>query len=268
MTGDMRPVASPPPRVRMIAVHTLIDALRKGLRDYLRAPVYGLFFSAVYVLGGLVIAAALAAAGRIWWIFPFAVGFPILAPFAAVGLYEVSRRIEAGEALGWGGVLGVVLRQKDRQTPAMSVVVLFVFLVWLFVAHTIFALFLGLSAMVNVSQDPAGVLLTPDGLQMLALGTVIGAGFAAVLFSVTVVSLPYLLEKEVDFVTAMLTSLEVVVHNPQVMALWAAMIAGLLFVGMLPAFLGLFVVLPVLGHASWHVYRAALQHPGRQHARR
>ena len=213
MTGDMRPVASPPPRVRMIAVHTLIDALRKGLRDYLRAPVYGLFFSAVYVLG-------------------------------------------------------VVLRQKDRQTPAMSVVVLFVFLVWLFVAHTIFALFLGLSAMVNVSQDPAGVLLTPDGLQMLALGTVIGAGFAAVLFSVTVVSLPYLLEKEVDFVTAMLTSLEVVVHNPQVMALWAAMIAGLLFVGMLPAFLGLFVVLPVLGHASWHVYRAALQHPGRQHARR
>ncbi|MDE3080043.1 MAG: DUF2189 domain-containing protein [Paracoccaceae bacterium] len=262
MTQQTLPAASPPPRVQLIAVYTLKTALRKGLSDYLRAPAFGLFFSAVYVLGGLVIYAALAASGRVWWIFPFAVGFPILAPFAAVGLYEVSRRLETGEPLRWGAVLGVVFRQKDRQTPAMSVVVLFIFLVWLFVAHTIFALFLGLSAMVEVSQDPAGILLSPDGMSMLAVGTLVGAVFAAVLFSITVVSLPLLLEKELDFVTAMITSVSAVIHNPQVMALWAAVIAGLLFLGMVPAFLGLFIVLPVLGHASWHVYRAALRHPG------
>lgn len=258
MNDQTLPAASPVPEVQMIAVHSVTDALSQGLRDYLRAPAFGLFFSAVYVAGGLVLDAVLAAAGREWWLIPFAVGFPILGPFAAVGLYEVSRRLEAGTPLDWRGVLGVVLRQKDRQTPAMAVVVLFIFLVWLFVAHTIFALFLGLSAMVNVSADPLGVLLTPDGLAMLAVGTVVGAGFAGVLFAITVVGLPLLLDKELDFVTAMITSVSAVLQSPVPMLLWGVLVAGLLFLGMLPAFLGLFVVLPVLGHATWHIYRAVL----------
>lgn len=257
------PAPSPVPRVQMIAAHTITDALRAGLHDFLAAPAFGLFFSAVYVAGGWVLDFVLAKAGREIWLFPFAVGFPILAPFAAVGLYEVSRRIEAGEPLSWGAVLGVVFRQKDRQIPALAVVILFIFLVWLFVAHTIFALFLGLSAMVNVSSDPLGVLLSSDGLAMLATGTAVGAGFAAVLFSISVVGLPLLLDKELDFVTAMITSVSTVIQNPGPMALWAAAIAGLLFLGMIPFFLGLFVVLPVLGHATWHIYRAALRHPGR-----
>jgi uncharacterized membrane protein len=255
------PAASPLPRVQMIALHTLTDALRFGFRDFRRAPLFGLFFSAVYVAGGFVIYYALARVGREIWLFPLAIGFPILGPFAAVGLYEVSRRLEAGEGLSWRAVLGVVVRQKDRQTPAMATVILFIFLLWLFVAHTIFALFLGLSAMVNVSSEPLGVLMSSDGVAMLAVGTVVGAGFAAVLFSITVVGLPLLLDKEIDFVTAMITSVSAVIQNPAPMAVWAAVIAGLLFLGMLPAFLGLFVVLPVLGHASWHIYRAALRHP-------
>lgn len=261
MTQPYSTSASPVPRVQMIAVHSVTDALRLGLRDFLRAPLFGLFFSAVYVAGGFVIWYVLARSGREIWLFPLAVGFPIIGPFAAVGLYEVSRRLDRGEPLGWGGVLGVVFRQKDRQTPAMAVVVLFIFLVWLFVAHTIFALFLGLSAMVNVSSDPMGVLLTPDGLAMLAVGTAVGAGFAAVLFSITVVALPLLLEKEVDFVTAMIVSVDAVIQNPLPMALWAGTVAALLFVGMVPGFLGLFVVLPVLGHATWHLYRSVLRHP-------
>ncbi len=261
MTEQTLPAASPVPDVRMIAAHTVTDALARGLRDYLRAPLFGLFFSAVYVAGGLVLDAVLAAAGREWWLLPFAVGFPILGPFAAVGLYEVSRRLEAGAPLSWRAVLGVVLRQKDRQIPAIAVVVLFIFLVWLFVAHTIFALFLGLSAMVNVSTDPAAVLLTGDGLTMLAVGTVVGAGFAGVLFAITVVGLPLLLDKELEFFTAMITSVSAVIQNPWPMLLWGLLVAGLLFLGMLPAFLGLFVVLPVLGHATWHLYRAVLASP-------
>lgn len=263
MSHQPMPAASPVPRVQMIAVHTITDALRLGLKDFLRAPLFGLFFSAVYVVGGWVLDYVLAKAGREIWLFPFAVGFPILAPFAAVGLYEVSRRLETGEPISWRGVLGVVLRQKDRQIPALAVVILFIFLVWLFVAHTIFALFLGLSAMVNLSSDPLGVLFSADGAAMLATGTVVGAGFASVLFSITVVGLPLLLEKEIDFVTAMITSVTAVIQNPAPMALWAAVIAGLLFLGMIPLFLGLFVVLPVLGHATWHVYRATLRHPRR-----
>ncbi len=261
-------VPSPTPQVQMIALHTLTDALRFGWRDFRRAPVYGLAFSAVYVLGGWVLDYVLARAGREVLLFPFAVGFPILGPFAATGLYEVSRRLERGERIGWGPVLGVVFRQKDRQLPAIAVVVLFIFLVWLFVAHTIFALFLDLSAMVNLSSDPIGVLTSADGLAMIATGTLVGAGFATVLFSITVVGLPLLVEKEIDFVTAMITSVSAVIQNPGIMALWAALVATLLFLGMIPAFLGLFVVLPVLGHATWHLYRATLRHPRRQSRRR
>ena len=261
MNDQTLTAASPVPEVRMITAHTVTDALKRGVGDYLRAPLFGIFFSAVYVVGGLVLDTILVAAGREWWLIPFAVGFPILGPFAAVGLYEVSRRLGAGERLDWGGVLGVVLRQKDRQIPAMAVVILFLFLVWLFVAHTIFALFLGLSAMVNFSTDPLAVLLTADGVTMLAIGSVVGAGFAGVLFAITVVGLPLLLDKEIDFVTAMITSVSAVIQNPGPMLLWGATIAVLLFVGMLPAFLGLFVVLPVLGHASWHIYRATLGPP-------
>jgi uncharacterized membrane protein len=116
---------------------------------------------------------------------------------------------------------------------------------------------MGLQTMTDVSSSFA-VYLTPNGLMMLAVGTAVGAVFATVLFSITVVSLPLLLDREVDFVTAMIASFQTVQQNPLVMLGWGAMIAGLLFVAMLPGFLGLFVVLPVLGHASWHLYRRAL----------
>ena len=250
--------ASEIPDVRMIAVAEVFTALRAGLSDFLRAPGFGLFFASVYVTGGLVLDLVLAAIGKQWWLIPFAVGFPILAPFAAVGLYEVSRRLEQGLRLDWREVLGVVFRQKDRQIPSISVVILLVFMFWMFVAHVIFLLFMGLSAL-NQVNGSLWFLLTPNGIAMMVVGGGMGAIFAAVLFSITVVGLPLLLDKEVDFVTAMITSVSVVLHNPVPMLVWALLIAGLLFVGMLPLFLGLFIVLPVLGHASWHIYRATLK---------
>jgi uncharacterized membrane protein len=136
------------------------------------------------------------------------------------------------------------------------VVVVF-FLFWNFLAHMIFALFLGLQAMTNISTS-FGVFFTANGLAMLGVGTIVGAIFATVLFSLTVVSLPLLLDKEVDFVTAMISSVALVLQNPVVMLIWGALIAVLLFLGMAAWFLGLFIVLPVLGHATWHLYRRAL----------
>jgi uncharacterized membrane protein len=233
-------------------------SLRAGFRDFLKAPLFGLFFSAFYVAGGLVLWQVAAAAGQEWWLIPFILGFPLLAPFAAIGLYEVSRRIEAGQPLDWGAVLGVVFAQKDRQIPSMAMVVLLLFMFWVFVAHTIFALFMGLQALTHVTSS-FGVLFEGNGPMMLAVGTVIGAGFSGVLFCVTVVGLPLLLEREVDFVSAIIVSFRAVFANLGKMVFWGVLIGVLLAIGMAPMFLGLFLVLPVLGHASWHMYRRLVE---------
>lgn len=246
---------SPLPEIHEVPTTAIAEVLRAGWRDFLRAPAFGLFFSAVYVAGGIVLYLVFAANGKEWWLMPFILGFPLLAPFAAIGLYEVSRRIEAGEPLLWPEVLGVVFAQKDRQLPSMAMVILLMFMFWVFVAHTTFAMFMGMSALTNVTSDPFGVIFSGNGPMMLLVGGTIGAIFALVLFSFTVVGLPLLMEREVDFITAIITSVRAVTGNPVAMLSWGAVIAGCLFVGMLPVFLGLFIALPVLGHASWHMYR-------------
>lgn len=246
------------PEVLVLDLSDLRESLAAGWRDFLRAPLFGLFFAAVFVAGGWLILWAATTKGQIWWTLPASAGFPILGPFIACGFYEISRRLEAGQPLDWGGILGVILRQKDRQIPAMAAVIVVFFLFWNFLAHMIFALFLGTSTMTNVSSSLA-IFLTPEGMIMLAVGTVVGAVFATVLYAVTVVSVPLLLDREVDFVTAMITSVDLVRENPVIMFAWGAFIAAVLFLGMLPWFLGLFVVLPVLGHASWHLYRRAIE---------
>ena len=255
--SDTAVVTAYKPEVLTLGLHDLRASLAAGWRDFIKAPQFGLFFAAVYVAGGWLIVYALTATGQVWWTLPAAAGFPILGPFIACGLYEVSRRLEAGEPLSWGAVLGVIARQKDRQIPSIAAVVVVFFLFWNFLAHMIFALFLGLQAMTNISTS-FDVFLTVNGLMMLGVGSVIGAMFAAVLFALTVVSLPMLLDREVDFVTAMITSVSVVLNNPLVMLVWGVLIAVLLFAGIAAGFIGLFIVLPVLGHASWHLYRRAL----------
>jgi len=245
------------PEVLRVEGSDLRAALAAGWRDFLKVPHYGLFFAAFYVAGGWLVWWSLTAKGQLWWSLAAGAGFPILGPFIACGLYEVSRRLERGAPTPAGDVLGVILRQKDRQIPSMAAVIVVFFLFWNFLAHMIFALFLGNAVMTNVSSSLA-VFATGPGLAMLAVGTGVGAVFAGVLFSLTVVSLPMLLDREVDFVTAMITSFQVVRESPLMMLGWGALIAVLLFLAMLPGFFGLFLVLPVLGHASWHLYRRAI----------
>jgi uncharacterized membrane protein len=250
---------SPPavPEINEVDLSDLRASLSLGWQDFRRAPLLGMVFSAVYVLGGWLIVWAMTAKGQVWWTMPASAGFPILGPFIACGYYEISRRLEAGEPLTAAGVFGVIFRQKDRQIPAMAAVIVVYFLFWNFLSHMIFALFLGNATMTNVSSS-FGVFLTPEGLTMLAFGTAVGAAFATMLFCLTVVSLPMLLDREVDFMTAMLTSFALVRENPRVMLGWGALIAVSLFAAMLPGFLGLFLVLPLFGHASWHLYRRAI----------
>lgn len=247
----------PMPEILLLDWGDLRAALAAGWRDFRAQPLFGMFFSAVYVLGGWLILWAMTTKGQIWWTIIAGAGFPILGPFIACGFYEVSRRIERQETLGWASVLGVIFRQKDRQIPTMAAIIVVFFLFWNFLAHMIFALFLGKATLTNITTS-LEVFLSPEGIAMLAFGTAVGAVFAGVLFALTVVSLPLLLDREVDFITAMIASWTLVMANPGLMLVWGALIAGSLFLGMLPGFLGLFFVLPIFGHASWHLYRRAL----------
>ncbi|MEJ6388379.1 DUF2189 domain-containing protein [Gymnodinialimonas ulvae] len=251
------PVGEGAPDIREMEIGDLRRALHNGWRDFRRKPFFGLFFAAVYVVGGWAIYLLLFQAHLEWLAIPLTFGFPLIGPFLAVGLYEVSRRLEA-EDYDWTArdIFAVVWRQRLRQLPSMAWVIIVYFLFWSFFAHMLFALFLGPSALTNVTSSYA-YLLEPEGLTMLLVGGAFGAVFAFVLFALTVVSLPLLLDREVDFVTSMITSIAVIRQNPKIMFAWAFTIAALTFLAMMPGLVGLIVVLPVLGHASWHIYRQA-----------
>ncbi len=251
------PPAQSPPIIQPISFGDVRAALVEGLNDFRRAPAFGLFFSAFYVLGGFIILAQLMVLEQSWWILPISLGFPLLGPFAAVGLYEVSRRLETGELLDWAGVLGVIFRQKDRQIPSVITFVIIIFLFWVYAAHLVFALFFGLSAMTNVMSS-FEVLMSLNGAIMLLIGTVVGAGLSFVIFGTTVIGLPLLLDREIDFVSAMIISFKTVTTYPGPMLSWGLLTAIILFLGMAPLFLGLFLALPVLGHATWRLYRKAI----------
>jgi uncharacterized membrane protein len=231
-------------------------ALSAGWRDFRAAPMFGLFFATVYVAGGLALAWVLSSRGGIEWLLLAGCGFPLVAPFTAVGLYEVSRRREAGLPLSWPAILGAIRARGDDQVLMMGFVVFIAFAFWVVLARGIFAIFLSGTGVGTPTLD---LFLHGPGLAMLLVGGLVGALVALAFFAITVVSLPMLIDRKVDFITAIIVSLGTVRSNTAVMLAWAAIVAALLFLAMLPAFFGLFLVLPVLGHATWHLYRRAVE---------
>ena len=248
------------PTVKSITQADIRAALQSGLADFQRAPIYGLFFGAVFSIVGIAIAWVLYQGEASYWIFPVAAGFPLIGPFAAVGIYEVSRRLEAGEELAWGPVLMAGFRQKNSQLPFFAVFTVFAFLVWIVLARVIFAISFGTAPMTNVMTS-LDVFFTGPGVTMLVIGTVVGAALAAILFAISVVGVPLLLDQDIDVVTAMITSFKASVENRAAMIFWGVVVVVAVVVAMLPLFLGMVLVFPALGHASWHIYRKMIE-PG------
>lgn len=242
------------PDVRQVSAGDIWTALKSGVADFAAAPLFGVFFGGICASVGLLFTAALTVYGMTWLVIPAAIGFPLVGPFVAIGLYEVSRRRAAGTPLKWKGILLVIFRHREQQFVYMGIVILCIFWVWIFLARILFAVFLGSKSFSSLMGFAEIVFMTSPGLGFLAFGTVIGAILAFVLFSATVIAMPMLIDRDIDVVSAVITSFNAVFKSPVPMIGWGAVIAVLVVLAMLPAFAGLVVVLPVLGHATWHLY--------------
>lgn len=239
-----------------VTISDVFAALKAGWRDFTRAPLMGLFFGGIYAAAGIMLYLLLAYYRSVWLILPLAIGFPLVGPFVAAGLYEMSRRLARGEQLWWGEILTVTLRQSRREFGWMAFVVLFILWVWMYQVRLLVAFLMGYRGF--ASLDGFLVSLTQaDGIKFLVIGTALGAVLSFVLFCSTVVAMPMLMHRDSDFISALINSWRTVFENLAAMVFFGIVVAVLTFLALLPMFLGLLVVLPVLGHATWHLYVAS-----------
>lgn len=244
-----------PPMVRRISVADLRDALARGLDDFgaYRADV--IFLCVLYPVIGLLLARLAVGYDVLPLLFPIASGFALIGPVAAVGLYEISRRREEGAAVTWADALGVVRSPSYGAMVLLGLLLVVIFLLWLAAAWAIYGLTLGPEQPASITDFLRDVFTTPAGWALIVIGNGVGFLFAVLVLAISVVSFPLLLDRDVGLVAAVRTSIRAVALNPAAMAVWGMIVAGGLVLGSLPAFLGLVIVMPVLGHATWHLYR-------------
>jgi uncharacterized membrane protein len=246
---------SPPPAVRRITVADLGDVVARGIDDFTAFRTDVIFVCVLYPLAGLVLARLAFGYNLLPLVFPLASGFALIGPFVAVGLNEMSRRREAGREVIWADALAVVRSPSFGAIVLLGLLLMAIFLLWLAAAWGIYAITLGPAPPVSVTSFVRDVLTTDAGWVMIGAGIGVGFLFALLVLAISVVSFPLLLDREVGVDTAILTSVRAVMTNPGPMAGWGLIVAGGLLIGSLPFFLGLVVVMPVLGHATWHLYR-------------
>ena len=249
----------PLPAVRRIKAADLKDVLMKGLEDFGAYRSDVIFICLIYPLVGLALAWLIFGYQLLPLLFPLASGFALVGPLAAVGLYEMSRRQEQGDRISWIDAFGVIRSPASGAILVLGLVLLAIFLLWMLTAVIIYQLTLGPEPPVSITAFVRDVFTTSAGWTMIVGGVGVGFLFALLVLAISVVSFPLLLDRDVGLYGAVSTSIRAVATNPSPMALWGLIVAGGLAIGMLPAFLGLIVVLPVLGHATWHLYRKVVR---------
>ena len=254
------------PVVRNIGAPELMEALRKGVDDFKEMPTHLAFIGLIYPLLGICLAALTFSSNALTLLFPLVSGFALLGPLAAVGLYEMSRRRELGLDTSWEHLFDVLRSPSLPSILAMGFVLMGIFVVWLATAQALYEWLYGPMPPRSYLGFLKEVLTTSRGWTLIILGHLIGFVFAAVVFSISVISFPLLLDRDCGVACAIQTSLKAVMVNPKTMGVWALMVAGLLMAGSLPLLVGLAVVMPILGHATWHLYRVTVEPPAPEQA--
>lgn len=249
------------PVVRRIGVDDLKAALRLGVEDFAAYRSDVAFICIVYPLAGLLLAWVFFDYRLLPMIFPAASGFALIGPIAAVGLYEMSRRRERGDRVGWMAAVGVLSSPSFGAILLLGIALFVVFGVWMVAAQGVYSMTLGPEPPASVGSFLRDVLFTGAGWAMILVGCAIGLVFAVAVLAVSVVSFPLLLDRDVGLRVAVTASVRVAAENPRTVLTWGAIVAAALVIGSVPLFLGLIFVMPVLGHATWHLYRKAVEPP-------
>ena len=248
------------PKIRQLASDDLKQVLKQGLDDFAVYRSDVVFICLIYPVIGLFLTRMTFQYDLLPLLFPFVCGFALLGPLAAIGLYEMSRRREKGEKASWVDAFSVVNTPSFGAIAVLGAILLTIFLVWLGVAQLIYWLTLGPEPPESIVGFLRDTFSTGAGWAMIIAGSAIGILFAFLVLAISVVSFPMLLDRDVGLVTAIETSIRVVRQNPQTMTLWGIIVAAGLVIGSIPLFLGLIVIMPILGHATWHLYRQAVEY--------
>jgi uncharacterized membrane protein len=249
-------IHSPAPAVRKIGTAEVWAALGKGFSDFEAYRSDVVFLCITYVVVGLVMSRLAFGMDLLPLLFPLASGFALVGPVAGVGLYEMSRRREQGVAVSWTNAFDVLQAPAVGAIAVLGMALVVVFLLWLTAAWEIYRFTLGPVSLTSAGAFLHDVFLTDRGHLLIVAG--VGAGFLFAVFAmmISIVSFPLLVDRDVGLDTAIRTSVRAVIANPVPMALWGLIVAGGLVIGSIPVFVGLAIVLPVLGHATWHLYRS------------
>jgi len=243
------------PTVRPIGLADLKDALAKGIADFGAMPTHVVFLCLVYPIVTLIFARTYAGYELLPLVFPLLAGYTLIGPLVATGMYELSRRREEGLDISRGHAFDVLRSPSIGAIATLGVGLMAIYFAWLLAAAVIYKLYFGGAVPDSIVGFFDQVFTTATGWKLIVIGSGVGFVFAAVVLTLSVVSFPMLVDRDVGIVTALQTSIRAVFANPVTMAIWGFVVALLLLLGSLPLFVGLAVVLPVLGHASWHIYR-------------
>jgi uncharacterized membrane protein len=243
------------PLVRSIGISDLKDALARGIDDFWAVPTHALFLILLYPVVGLMLGRLLLGYDILPLVFPLSAGFALVGPVAAIGLYELSKRREEGKDLSAWHVFNVLKSPSIGSIIRLGVVMFALLALWMLTAHLIYRTTMGATTFATIGNFVNAVTQTPQGHTLMFAGNLVGFVFALVALVISAMSFPMLVDRNVSAATAVRTSVRAVLHNPVTFAAWGLFVAAALVVGMIPLFFGLAVVLPILGHATWHLYR-------------